>query len=102
MGGEHEVPLRMMNADEKIAELMSVIDELKQDQSRGIDSEEMRGRISDVVDREVSERLESSELGDLRVALQEQESRAHHLTKEKMVISEILQGDILNVAGQVA
>ena len=81
-GEEQEVPLRLMTADEKIAELMGVVERVRADQS--------------------TERYEGPDTSLLKDQLARAEEQSRHLTKEKQVISEILHGDILNVAGALA
>lgn len=82
--GETEVPLRLLSGDEKINELNAIIYEMKEKEHMPI----------------VQPQSSGSE--EIREALQMEEEKANHLQREKKVISEILQGDILNVAQTVA
>ncbi len=73
---ETEVPLRLLSAEEKIDELTTMVDNMQQDN--------------------ITQKYSMADTSDKWKEL------ATHLQKEKQVISEILEGDILKVAANVA
>ena len=85
--GETEVPHRLLSADEKIQELQMIIQQQKDQIESGHPP------------LEKPREMPNAQLGE---QLNIEKQKNDHLTKEKMVIGEILEGDILNVAANLA